>query len=300
MSDSRVMLSLSLTRLFEMCIVSSVYIRDSIALEVLILAMRNVLALPSLLEAQQVTNFDFSVYKLCNGFNDEPPSMLHMSNSNCWYDLYYDFRHCDCGQGFQALSNGKCQRGHCSPGYSAIEDGECVHCPDKSARWCLAMDKCICHKNYKLDVYNRCVPCGENEISNGYDSCRCRPYYSYNIDGTCEKCGENEDRNPLTKRCECRTYYARNQTGHCISCTSGHMEVQFPSDNDRVCGCSDGFRMNANAYCVSKPRRYGILFASVGFAIFSTLGLIFGYVVRQYTNNGYQACTSIPTTGTNN
>lgn len=252
------MLSLSLTCLFGMCRVSSVYIRDSIALEVLILAMRNVLALrvllllPSLLEAQQVTNFDFSGYKLCNGYHAEPPSMLHILNPNCWNDGLYDFRQCDCGQGFQALSNGMCQRGHCSPGYSATDDGECVHCPYKSARWCPDMDKCICHKNFQLDKNNRCVPCGENEISNGYDSCRCRPYYSYNIDGTCEKCDENEDRNPLTKRCECRTYYARNQTGHCISCTLGHMEVQFSSDNDKVCVCSDGFRMNADGYCVSK------------------------------------------------
>lgn len=257
--------------------------------------MRNVIALrvllllfPTLLGAQHVPDFDSSLKELCNGYYAEPPSLLFVLDPHCWKAELYDYRDCDCGKGFQRLSNGMCQRGQCSPGYSPTDEGECVHCPDKSSRWCPAMKTCICQKNFQLDENNRCVECSENKISNGYNACRCPSYYTYSSDGTCERCDENEVRNPLTRRCECRTYYAHNQTGHCILCSFEHMEVHFSSDNDKICVCSEGFRMNTEGFCVARPRRYGFKFVAVGFAIVSTLGLICGYAVRQYMNNGYQ------------
>lgn len=259
-----------------------------------VIGLRVLLLFPTLLGAQQDPNYDSSAYELCNGIQAEPPSFLFFFDPDCWNDELYDFRECDCGQGFQALSNGMCQRGHCSPGYSATEYGECVRCPDKSARWCPALNKCICQKNFQLDKNNRCVACSKNKISNGYDECGCPPYYSYtSSDVTCEECDENEDRNPFTKRCECRTDFARNQTGYCILCTFEHMEVQFTSDLDEICVCSEGFRMNAEGDCVARPRRYGFKFVSIGFAIFCTLGLICGYAVRLYMNDGCQRCTSV-------
>lgn len=239
----------------------------------------NVLLL--LLGTASICNAEF--FDTCNNAEREKPSEAYLRNPKCWTEWDYGVPwQCDCGRGFEKTVTGSCKRGHCSPGYSPNSHGDCLHCPDENERLCLPLHKCVCLNNHQRDENNRCVPCPRDKISDGYADCKCKPDYSQNIYGICEKCGENERRNDETKKCECYSNYARDESGKCIFCLLENHEIHYTSHNDTRCTCLRGFQLNKDGNCKRNPRRYGILFCSIGFAIFCILGLVCGYAVRQY------------------
>lgn len=131
-----------------------------------------------------------------------------------------------------------------------------------------------------------CSVCRRRVIQ--YSVCRCKENYSHNIHGICEQCGENEVRNDETKMCECYSDYARNKSGNCIYCSFENHKKHYTPHNDTICSCRHGFLLNASGDCVRVSHRFGFVFCSIGFAIFSILGLVCGYVLRQCSDKSDQ------------
>lgn len=207
---------------------------------------------------------------VCSSDRDDKFSMAHISVPECWNDNEYLLQiWCDCGSGYLKKSNGGCQRGLCSPGFKATANGDCVRCPHINEKWCSVLNKCICNTNHHLDEYNDCVPCANDEISNGTESCRKIVY---------KECDSNEFRNITTKECQCNAGYGQNEMRRCIYCAKKNNQIRHDADGTNICTCRQGYRLTANGNC---QRRFGIVFCSVGFVIVSIVGLIFGYALGQ-------------------
>ncbi|KAH8400641.1 hypothetical protein KR222_009540 [Zaprionus bogoriensis] len=229
---------------------------------------------------------------ICDLDEAEEPSTAYLTNPQCWDRIEFWHRDppCDCGVAYQVTPQGLCKRGFCSPGYFPDDYGNCMLCPKKNEKWCSIYNKCVCIKNFHRDKLDRCTRCAENEESDDDGvGCRCRPYYTYNAKGVCEECGEYEERNDLTKECECQAHYGRNKLGVCIYCGFQKHKIMHTPENGTICTCTKGYQLNALGMCDRRKKTYGIVFISVGFVIFSFLGIVCGYVVRQsYGGSQYE------------
>lgn len=106
------------------------------------------------------------------------------------------------------------------------------------------------------------------------------------------ECGRFEWRNPETGMCECEENYGYDSSRKCIYCIYGRRVVIRENDGSRICTCGEGYLLNANGGCDKDTSVYGFGFCFVGFLMISLMGLVCGYVVRQYKNDGYNPCAN--------
>lgn len=236
------------------------------------LAFRQVLLLLALLGV--LANCDSNH---CDEDEDLKPSTAYLTDPYCWNEREnYNQMNCSCGLGYKVMDNKKCRRGFCSPEFQSTEAGDCVRCPDVNERWCGFLGLCICKKNHTRNLSHKCVPCVNDQISNGIIPCLYNRYSEYIIpDNEIYKCGENEHLNTVIHECQCNIGYGRNRDRHCVPCS---VENNHIIDNNGVCKCREGFRLTNQDTC---QRNFGITFCSIGFVIFAVLGLFFGFIIGE-------------------
>ncbi|KAH8400640.1 hypothetical protein KR222_009539 [Zaprionus bogoriensis] len=234
-----------------------------------------------------------SAYDLCTVDEDVLPSRSYINHPECW-DKPYIWRRgmpCNCGFAYQVTDAGTCRRGFCSPGYSANEKGDCLHCPDKDEMWCSYTESCICRKNHHRDQNNHCIPCAANEVSDGNSKCQCKPFYTYDRQGVCHNCGPNAEPDVTSKKCICSYDYARNEATDCVYCASPQHEIRDTSE-DKICSCIEGYQLNAQNDCEKKKIQFGHELIIYGCVLFAFMGLMFGYVVNKHCHDRIEQCSS--------